>query len=91
MLEHKIVKKWKDLCVEAPRPASAPETYPTLATFVRRLIKTYSVKYYITDNMFCINFFRQFLPFPIVIPSKHVLTIDTVSYTHLTLPTKRIV
>ena len=76
MLEHKIVKKWKDFCVAAPGPASAPETYPTLATFVWRLIKIYSVRCYITDNMFCINFFLQFLPFPIVIPSEHVLTID---------------
>ena len=72
MPECKIVKK----CVAVPGPDSAAKTYPTLSTFAWRLIKIYSVRYYIILNMCCINFFPQFLPLPTVIPSGHVPTID---------------
>jgi len=61
--------------VAAPGPDSVPKTYPTLVTFAWRLIKIYSVRYYIIHNMCCINLFPQFLPLPTVIPLENVLTI----------------
>ena len=39
--------------------------------YTLRPIKIYSVRYYIIQNMCCINFSSQFLPLPTVIPVEH--------------------
>ena len=74
MLPMSTCKRQDKLCIysygKVHKDHSAAKTYPTLATFAWRLIKIYSVWYYIILNMCCINFFPQFLPLPTVIPLK---------------------
>ena len=65
----------EDFCVAATGPDFVPKTYLTLVTFAWRLIKIYSVRYWIIQNMRCINI-PQFLPLPTVIPLEHAPTTD---------------
>ena len=68
LLGRKISKKITIFASQHPGPDLAPYCHPTLATFVWRLITTYSVRYYTIQNMFSINFSPCFCLQPQLFP-----------------------